>query len=583
MMSLLLSSVSASAILGLGGGGSGNAHRYWRIYDGGHEYPFINEIEFRETVGGADWTNVTGNVIFGQGGSGSNLPINAFDNNDATYWQGQTTTPSQTWIGWDLGAGNTKEIGEVRTLSTAGITKDRFYMGMIQYSDDGSDWRPWGLYGYPTTLPKGDNTFVPNTTALGERGVIGTAYRYWEVLCWGRGNRGDFYQGFRELDLLDEDLAISLNKTYGGTATDNDARFPAINPWDGVNLETNNTEQMYWNRFDFGAGNERAAWGLKVQAANNGSVTPAGAIVRASNDGTNWFWFYSWEGLTWGNNQVRQFNFIEMPGALYVPAGYTAPTIAHTYSGVATTTSGAFNFPPGDLQTDDIILFAETWDGDTGGSTLAGFTTVASDFNSFPSYTVQWSRVGATPPTSITPQRASIRDTAWGIYIIRNASVGASPFDATTLSQGFPTPAQPPQVSTAVRNSTVVTMAFFDDSNGTVDTFPGGFTSTLEQQANLPDQQNAALGMAALEDTVGPVTPGIFDGATLDEDWRAVSLYVSPFIPEPDLTVSDVSSSTIFGPSADILVSDVSGSTIFGPSADIVVSDVSSTTIYSGA
>lgn len=257
------------------------------------------------------------------------------------------------------------------------------------------------------------------------------------------------------------------------------------------------------------------------------------------------------------------------------------PTVVHTYQGIATTTSGAFTFPGGHLQKDDILIFAETWDGDVGGTTLPGWTLQTSDTGSAPSYKVFWTVVGATPPTSITPQRANVRDTAWAIYVIRGGKYGSAPVQTHVRQSGNSASVLPPAYTVEEDDSLVICFGFLDDDPGVFDTFPTGFTNTLTQSAALGAESNAVLGMAALEQQpAGLITPTAFSGTGLSDSWWAVTLAIKPVVIEPDLTVSDVSSSTIFGPSADILVSDVSSSTIFGPSADIFVSDVSSTTVF---
>lgn len=130
-----------------GGGGAATptTFRYWRlrIDTPGTQTASLStlaEIQFRETVGGADAT--TGGTASASQNDFSSVAASAFDNNAATWW-GSDTTPSgdAVWIKYDFGAGNEKWIEEYTVQARSGgerIQTPRAFA--LQYSEDDVSW-----------------------------------------------------------------------------------------------------------------------------------------------------------------------------------------------------------------------------------------------------------------------------------------------------------------------------------------------------------------------------------------------------------------------------------------------------------
>lgn len=127
-------------------------HRYWRVgvlaNSNLNIWVGATEIEFAESVGGADAGTTTGQTISSGAPNTDGSPAAAFDKN-SNNWQysnggggGNSPWHWGRWVGQDFGAGNPKNIREVRilpnTLSSPGATVGP---SLLQYSDDNVTWK----------------------------------------------------------------------------------------------------------------------------------------------------------------------------------------------------------------------------------------------------------------------------------------------------------------------------------------------------------------------------------------------------------------------------------------------------------
>lgn len=126
------------------------AHRYWRLYcrrtSGGTNYCVVQELQFRDTLGGSDLTG-SGTVLYDVQTTGYEAS-KAFDDSQSTYWNtGNVAFPH--YIGYDFGEGNEYEIIEVLMTSQNGgwyVSTPSWFD--VQYSDNGSDWyTSWTVVG----------------------------------------------------------------------------------------------------------------------------------------------------------------------------------------------------------------------------------------------------------------------------------------------------------------------------------------------------------------------------------------------------------------------------------------------------
>jgi hypothetical protein len=131
------------------------AHRYWRV-----EFKVsavsvptgADEIEMRETVGGADVTSSA--FASAQSQNGPNGPANAFSDGGG-FWasDGSDAAGAWVWIQQDFGAGNEKDIAEIQ-VQTDEISSIDVEGVRISYSDNGTDFTITDTYD----TPQADNT-----------------------------------------------------------------------------------------------------------------------------------------------------------------------------------------------------------------------------------------------------------------------------------------------------------------------------------------------------------------------------------------------------------------------------------------
>ena len=126
------------------------AHRYWRIYiidtynGSGGEYAAIAKLEMRTIIGGSNVCS--GGTPFASstyGGPGSNYDAQyAFDSDPHTRWTGDTGSYQNSYLGYDFGAGNPKDIAEILVQATyeGGVSGDAPKNYRMEYSDNGTTY-----------------------------------------------------------------------------------------------------------------------------------------------------------------------------------------------------------------------------------------------------------------------------------------------------------------------------------------------------------------------------------------------------------------------------------------------------------
>ena len=112
--------------------------RYWRMLisgsNGAGGYVGALEIELAIAAGGADQTN--GGTAFSQSAYGGLPASAAFDGTSADWASNNVGFPE--WIGYDFGAGNGKDIVEVRWTPRVGVATSQSPSGFdVQSSADG--------------------------------------------------------------------------------------------------------------------------------------------------------------------------------------------------------------------------------------------------------------------------------------------------------------------------------------------------------------------------------------------------------------------------------------------------------------
>lgn len=157
-----------------GDGVPAGGHRYWRLFcteNGGNAYTTVAELELRETEGGPN-VATGGTPISGGSGADDTGPSNAFDGNTGTQWA--RSSASNTWVGYDFGAGNKKDIIEISV--THNVLGQAVKNCTFDYSDDGLVWETlfsFDAYGWITGVSK---VFPEPEPTAGE-------HRFWRMFA----------------------------------------------------------------------------------------------------------------------------------------------------------------------------------------------------------------------------------------------------------------------------------------------------------------------------------------------------------------------------------------------------------------
>lgn len=120
------------------------AHRFWGLHIssnwGDGYYTSLAELVLAPSAGGAQGA-VGGTAIASTFRTATESPDKAFDGSPTTSWRTSDNFSIPSFIGYDMGAGNSLDVAEVRmiTLSTMGAaTYPKNFV--LVYSDDGVKW-----------------------------------------------------------------------------------------------------------------------------------------------------------------------------------------------------------------------------------------------------------------------------------------------------------------------------------------------------------------------------------------------------------------------------------------------------------
>lgn len=202
---------------GGGGGASAPSHRYWRVRTGAGNGDFnllIGEIEFRETVGGANVAlskTYSDNNNNGAGQTGAS----AFDADASTVWaQSTKTNNSGNWAKVDFGAAQTVAEFAITSRSLAGFANQAPRLFWCEGSDDDSTWNIYyraanqGSWGAPETRAFA----LSSTNLLPAASVASGAARYWRILIDAlNGSSIAVVSEIRFLDSSDNELSLYGN------------------------------------------------------------------------------------------------------------------------------------------------------------------------------------------------------------------------------------------------------------------------------------------------------------------------------------------------------------------------------------
>jgi hypothetical protein len=290
-----------------------SAHRYWRVYitanTGSSSFLDVRELEFRASIGGADQTGSGAGTAICSTADPSFPASSAFDNSNSTTWFTNIgTNHLPQWIGWDFGAGNSKDIVEFSLTCWAWNENPRDFL--FQYSDDNSTWTT--LYTIQGEMGwSASETRVYNATKGYEQGA---AKSFWRVRSTAVDGSTVF--GLTELEMW-VSTAGGTNVCLGGTgyaSTQQESGGPPARAVDGTKESSASTN--YWSGntvaewvgcvFASGATHDIALIAITARASFQNQA-PKNFVLEYWN-GTGYTTAMTLTGITgWTSRQTRYF------------------------------------------------------------------------------------------------------------------------------------------------------------------------------------------------------------------------------------------------------------------------------------
>jgi hypothetical protein len=287
--------------------------RYWRILvnktNGGNVS--CSELQMRTTAGGS-------NVATGGTASASNVfgggfeADKAFDGNNSTIWA--TATLAGTWIKYDFGSGNEKDIVEVTWRSRSdGFVDQNPSDFAIEYSTDDSVWNDaWRVHHTPFTSTGETRTFT-KPTGIG-------ACQHWAIRI-GRGT-GTQAMGGSEMDLAESNGGSDITGSRTAERSfSNFGGFPASNLFDNStateysSANGNDPQDAGFIALTWAAARtiEEVKW--RARASGEATQSPTRGWVERSSDNINFVTYWTFTtGATWTALEQRTFQRVSGGG-----------------------------------------------------------------------------------------------------------------------------------------------------------------------------------------------------------------------------------------------------------------------------
>lgn len=294
------------------------AHRYWRLRCiahneggfGGDELILLTEIEMRDTPGGAD--QCTGGTAIGSDGYASGTsedPPSAFDNNNSTFWQGWWNGGSdafRTWIGYDFGAGNEKDIVQLSVRANGSYLNRTPWVAVIESSDDGVSWTHEWLVNFGNT--GGSGVWASLGPVIVTKPTVQAANRYWGIFSFSRDDN-NAHMACAELKFYEGGVDVTSGGT--GVADSRLSGYPVGNAFDGNNSTFWHSNFRTWAMigYDFGAGVTRDIDRFDLRARDDfDGQAPVAGFVAYSQDGISWLRDWGFRSPpTWATGELRSF------------------------------------------------------------------------------------------------------------------------------------------------------------------------------------------------------------------------------------------------------------------------------------
>lgn len=137
------------------------AHRFWGLHIsanwGDGNYTSLAELVLASSEGGAQGA-VGGTAIASSFRVATESPDKAFDGSATTSWRTAQNVNVPSFIGYDMGAGNSLDVAEVRMTTLSGMGTISYPRGFaLIYSDDGVKWsvqKAWSDEAFSTEVER---------------------------------------------------------------------------------------------------------------------------------------------------------------------------------------------------------------------------------------------------------------------------------------------------------------------------------------------------------------------------------------------------------------------------------------------
>ncbi len=260
-----------------------SAHRYWRLYNrlnnGDGSFSGLTEIQMRTTTGGANVCS--GGTAISTGTIQAGSAAQCFDG-DTTTTLIQWATTNSVSVGYDFGAGVTKDIVEIVVWPDKDSAARAFAEFDVQYSDDNSTWTTAWSCTYAGWSVGTGTTFTKPSVA---------AHRYWRIRTFESISGGSAGLALSEVEM--KESVGGSDATGSGTASARTtfAGTSAANAFDNssATIYSHNSAVAFsdWLQSDFGAGNNKSIVEVTILPRQDSSwvQAPRSVQIESGSDG----------------------------------------------------------------------------------------------------------------------------------------------------------------------------------------------------------------------------------------------------------------------------------------------------------
>jgi hypothetical protein len=277
------------------------AHRYWRVRAiQANGFPNgAAEVELRTVIGGS--TVTTGGTAISSGDySGGYDKSYAFDGNptDGHEWAGNAADGS--WIGYDFGAGNEKDIVEVAYTARQFYGAQSPYIASLDYSDDGSAWTP--SFSIKFGYFAGGETKVRSQVPAPDPGV--NPHKWWRIIFDTSTGYCSGSEGELHLVPGGPDVTADLPIAFSDGGHYSDWSFSRMFDDDSGSL----TACSGYGQAEFGdpVTLEEFVWTCRSGGGANYQVPLTGRVAY-SDDGSTFTDAWSWDAVSWTDGETKTF------------------------------------------------------------------------------------------------------------------------------------------------------------------------------------------------------------------------------------------------------------------------------------